>query len=245
MGDGMCFSKVKLLLLQIRNQGDPMRDQEIECFAAAAGVEPSQISPWDLLAGRPGGGVVDRHDAVLIGGSGDYSVTRESGWLDASLDLMRDLVRESKPTFASCWGFQAMAKAHDGKVETDLSRAEVGTHQLHLTEAGKKDSLFHALGEQFRGQMGHEDCVVRLPEEAILLASSDIVEHQAYRMGDRPIWCTQFHPELKREQLLVRVLKYPTYIENIAGIPAERFGELLEDAPETEGLMQQFMRVAL
>ena len=88
------------------------------------------------------GRFVDRHDAVLIGGSGDYSVTRESGWLDASLDLMRDLVREAKPTFASCWGFQAMAKAHAGKVETDLSRAEVGTHQLHLTEAGKKIRFF-------------------------------------------------------------------------------------------------------
>ena len=95
---------------------------------------------------------MDRHDAVFIGGSGDYSVTRESGWLDASLDLMRDLVRESKPTFASCWGFQAMAKAHDGKVETDLSRAEVGTHQLHLTEAGKKDSLFQGQNQQRRSE---------------------------------------------------------------------------------------------
>ncbi len=241
----MGYANVNLLLLQIRNPGDPMQQQEIECFASAMGVDATQIKSWDLLGGRPGRQFIDRHDAVLIGGSGDYSVTRYSGWLDASMDLLRDLVSDNKPTFASCWGFQAMALAHQGKVCTDLSRAEIGTHQLHLTEQGLEDPLFKSLGHRFRAQMGHEDCVDKLPESAVLLASSDIVENQAYRMGNHSIWCTQFHPELKRKELLVRVLQYPTYIENIAGMPAERFADLLEDAPETERLLAKFLDLVL
>ncbi len=236
---------LRLLLLQIRNPGDPMRDQEIGCFATAAGVDRDQIMPWDLIAGPPDSGLLQQSDAVLIGGSGDYSVTREEEWLEASFELLRRLVDESKPTFASCWGFQAMARALGGTVVTDLSRAEVGTHRLTLTECGNSDELFGTLGSDFRGQMGHEDCVTVLPAEAVLLASSSLVKNQAYRVGDRPIWCTQFHPELKREALLTRVLQYPSYIEKIAGVPPERFGEMLEDAPETEGLIKRFLRIAV
>ena len=241
----MSHGKAKLLLLQIRNPEDPMRQQEIECFASALGVDAGQIKPWDLLAGRPGWRFVNQHDAILIGGSGDYSVTRCSGWLDSSMELMREIVQEGKPAFASCWGFQAMAKAHHGRVNTDLSRAEIGTHELCLTEQGLRDPLFGYLGSRFNAQMGHEDCVDKLPDNAVLLASSEIVKNQAYRIKDKPIWCTQFHPELKRSQLLTRVLQYPTYIENIAGIPVNRFGELIHDAPETERLLGRFLDLVL
>ena len=222
-----------------------MREQEIDCFADAGGVDRDQIIPWDLIGGPPEPGLPQQADAVLIGGSGDYSVTREEAWLESSFELLRRLVDQSKPTFASCWGFQAMARALGGTVVTDLARAEVGTHQLTLTENGIRDELFGVLGSEFRGQMGHEDCVTVLPTDAVLLASSRLVENQAYRVGDRPIWCTQFHPELKREALLTRVLQYPSYIEKIAGIPPEQFGEMLEDAPETEGLIERFLQIAL
>ena len=241
----MTYASIKLLLLQIRNPGDPMRRQEIECFASSLGVDADCIQSWDLLSGRPGWRFVNRHDAIFIGGSGDYSVTRFSGWLDASMDLMREIASEGKPTFASCWGFQAMAKSLCGKVSRDLSRAEIGTHKLQLTREGLQDPLFGNLGERFNAQMGHEDCVDRLPEDAVLLASSDIVKNQAYRIGNKPIWCTQFHPELTRNALLTRVLQYPAYIENIAGIPAERFAELIDDAPETERLLRKFLDLVL
>ena len=138
-----------------------------------------------------------------------------------------------------------MAKAHHGRVNTDLSRAEIGTHELCLTEQGLRDPLFGYLGSRFNAQMGHEDCVDKLPDNAVLLASSEIVKNQAYRIKDKPIWCTQFHPELKRSQLLTRVLQYPTYIENIAGIPVNRFGELIHDAPETERLLGNFLDLVL
>jgi GMP synthase (glutamine-hydrolysing) len=121
----------------------------------------------------------------------------------------------------------------------------VGTHTLQLTEAGKDDPVFRSLGETFQGQMGHEDMVVELPPGATLLASSARVQNQAYRFDDRPIYCTQFHPELNCHDLLERVQAYPHYIEQIAGVPAERFPEMIRETPETEEMLRRFVTWAV
>ena len=184
-----------------------------------------------------------RYDAVFIGGSGHYSVVNDSPWLEGALELLRQIHSEGKPTFASCWGFQAMARALGGHVVHDLSRAEIGTHTLQVTPEGLRDPLFSGRAPTFRGQMGHEDRVDLLPDGSVLLASSSLVENQAYRFEGKPIWCTQFHPELRRMALLERVTQYPKYIEKIAGMPPEQFEEMLEDAPETESLLQDFVQL--
>ena len=71
----------------------------------------------------------------------------------------------AKPAFASCWGFQALARALGGEVVTDLVRAEVGTFEIQLTAAGRSDPLFGPLGERFLAQLGHQDVVTRLPAD--------------------------------------------------------------------------------
>src|SRR4029079_7796232 len=97
------------------------------------------------------------------------------------------------------------------------------------------------LGDTFLGQMGHEDIVVELPVGSTLLASSGRVTNQAYRFEDAPIYCTQFHPELNCRDLLERVQVYPEYVERIAGLPPERFGELIEETPESEAILRRFV----
>ena len=241
----MSSTRIRFLLLQIRNADDPVRLQEVDSFAWALSCDSEQVTAWDLLSGGPDRRTLAKYDVVLIGGSGDYSVVSDEPWLAAALEVMREICRESKPTFASCWGFQAMACALGGHVVHDLARAEIGTHTLQTTEAGGQDPLFGPLGGEFRGQMGHEDRVDRLPEGAVLLATSSQVENQAYRFVDKPIYCTQFHPELNRRALLERLLQYPAYIERIAGVSADRFEKMVEEAPETEGLLKRFVQLVL
>ena len=134
-----------------------------------------------------------------------------------------------------------MARAMGGRVIHDLERAELGTHVLRLTEAGKADPVFGELSETFEGQMGHEDRVAELPPGVTLLASTDNVANQAYRFNDRPIYCTQFHPELNSDDLLGRVRVYPEYAEKIGNIPASRLGEMCRDTPEAEALLRRFV----
>jgi len=234
-------SKLRFLLLQVRNANDPMRRQEVNCFARALSCDPKQIDVFDLLSGAPSRGQLHAHDVVLLGGSGHYSVARGGPWLEPALDGMRELVELSKPTFASCWGFQAMARALDGQVVNDLSRAELGTHRVQTTPAARNDPVFSPLGESFLAQMGHEDRVATLPAGAVRLASTDLVENQAFRMAGRPIYCTQFHPELDRKALLERVRAYPEYVEKIAGVDIETFAAQCNETPAAASLLPRFL----
>jgi GMP synthase (glutamine-hydrolysing) len=235
------FERIRYLLLQVRNPDDPMRTHEVASFARALATTSEQIDVFDLLSGALCDADLAGVDMCLLGGSGDYSVVGEGAWLDRALESMRLIHASGKPTFASCWGFQAMARALGGRVIHDLERAEVGTHRLIATPQGREDPLFGPLGESFQGQMGHEDHVVELPPRTTLLASTERVRNQAYRFNDAPIYCTQFHPELNCDDLLLRVTTYPRYIERIAGLPPERFVEMIEETPETEAILKRFV----
>lgn len=235
-------STLRFLLLQVRDAQDPMREQEVGCFAAALSCDRQQIRTVDLLSAVPSATVLSSTDMILLGGSGRYSATAEAPWLDAALDSMRTLHARRKPTFASCWGFQAMARALGGTVIHDPSRAELGTHPVTLTAAGTADPVFSALGDSFEAQMGHEDVVVELPPNAVLLASTAKVQNQAFCFDGLPIYCTQFHPELTSTDMIGRVCAYPEYVTRIVGLPAERFGELCWDTPTAASLLPRFVK---
>lgn len=244
-------ANLRFLLLQVRNSDDPMRQHEVDSFARVLQCPPKNIGVFDLLGSALTRESLRGIDMLLLGGSGHYSAATPPDpplakggipeWLVRALDSLRLVHDNNRPTFASCWGFQAMACAMGGTVIKDLERAEVGTHRIFLTSDGRADPVFGPLGESFLGQMGHEDHVVELPANATLLAYSDKVAHQAYRFDDAPIYCTQFHPELTRDDLLIRVENYPEYIERIAGLPPERFVEMVEDTSPSEGILTRFV----
>ena len=217
-----------------------MREHEVTCFVRALRCKVEQVCPFDLIAAVPSRAELDRADMILLGGSGHYSVAGEGAWLERALDVLRDIHAQAKPTFASCWGFQAMARALGGRVIHDLDHAELGTLDLFLTTAGHEDPVFGPLGANFRALAGHEDRVVELPDDAVLLASSQRVENQAYRFVDRPIYCTQFHPELHATDLLSRLEAYPEYVHRIAGVSIDEFAHRCEDSPEAEALLPRF-----
>ncbi len=233
------------LLLQVRNPDDPMREHEIECFCRSFGCDRDRIRIFDLLSGVPSRRALDDVDVVLLGGSGDYSVAKGGPWLPEALESMRQLHETSKPTFASCWGFQAMARAMGGEVVTDRSRAEVGTHWLELTPEGKSDPVFGPLGDRFQVQIGHEDIVTRLPDGATLLASSANIENEAFRFDNRPIYCTQFHPELSRDDFLKRIAQYTDYLPLTGHATLEELSAATPETPETEAILRRFVTVAL
>ena len=236
------MAELKYLLLQIRDPTDPMRHQEVGCFARAIGCDTTQITTFDLLTHSPAADDLDAVDAVLIGGSGDYSAASESNWLDATLESLRCIYEIRKPTFASCWGFQAFARAMGGRCIHDPAHAELGTLEFRLTDAGRDDPLFGPLGEKFLAQAGHEDHVVELPRDAVLLASSEVVTNQAFRFADAPIYCTQFHPELDRESFIERIVNYPQYVEKIAGTTFAEFAQRCQETHGAEELLKRFSR---
>ncbi len=234
-------TKIRFLLLQVRNPDDPIKRQEVRCFAQHLGCPESGIQTRDLISDPPSDTALAAADIVLLGGSGDYSVAQGGDWLAAALDAMRHLVEIHKPTFASCWGFQAMAKALGGGVITNLDQAELGTIDIQLTDSALTDPVFEILPPVFKGQSGHQDIVVQLPADAVCLASTARVENQAFTLPGEPIYCTQFHPELDRKALLERLANYPQYVERIAGMTYDEFIEHCGEATDSNALLRRFV----
>jgi GMP synthase (glutamine-hydrolysing) len=236
---------VRFLLLQVRNPDDPMVRQEVRCFARAFACDVGQIEIFDLLSGAPDQAALDRADVVLLGGSGDYSVARGGPWLAGALEAMVALHDQGKPTFASCWGFQAMARALGGEVVTDRARAEVGSVWLQLTEEGRRDPVFRHLDDRFQVLIGHEDIVTELPRGASLLASSDRVENEAFRFDGKPIYCTQFHPELCRADIVERLATYPAYLPLANASSLEEFERMTPETPHAEEILRRFLGMVM
>ncbi|MHC4141884.1 MAG: hypothetical protein ACYSUF_08425 [Planctomycetota bacterium] len=69
------------------------------------------------------------------------------------------------------------------------------------------------------------------------------MENQAFRFPGKHIYCTQFHPELNRRTLLDRLRKYPSYVEEIGGMPYEEFTRNhCHESPHTEDLLLRFVK---
>lgn len=232
---------LRCLLLQVRDAGDPMGPHEITSFERALRPFDARIRVFDLLAESVRLGDLRDLDLVLMGGSGAYSAAVPAPWLDQALESLRTVYDSGVPAFASCWGFQGMAAAMGGTVVQDRLRAEIGTHELVLTPEGAADPLFGYLGPRFKAQMGHEDRVIALPRGATLLASSEKVENQAYRFDGRPVYCTQFHPELDRDGMLRRFRTYPKYSEEVAGLTLAEIADRIEETPRAAELLRRFV----
>lgn len=195
-------------LLQAREPDEPVRREEHLAFAARLSCSPDAIETLDLLEGSHTlDDLVRGVDAVLVGGSGRFSVLDDVPWMPPFVDAMGLLAQHQFPTFASCFGFQALVLALGGEVISDPERTEVGTYSIALTEAGHADPLFQGSPPRFMAQLGHKDRALAPPEGAIHLASSERCPVQALRIGDA-VYATQFHPELTEDDNRHRFLRY-------------------------------------
>ena len=233
-------SPARFLLLQVREPDDPMAAHEVLRFRQGLGLEPDQLRVFDLLQGAPPLSLLESADAVLVGGSGDHSVVRGGPWLAGALGAMETLHERSIPTFGSCWGFQALAKALGGRVVTDHALAEVGVVPLELTDAGRRDPVFSPLGSPFPVVMGHEDIVTDLPPGAVSVASSSTIENEALVFSGKPIYATQFHAELDRDDLVQRIAAYPPYLKLTGARSIEEFRAITPHTPGSASLLRRF-----
>lgn len=235
----------QILLLQARRQEDPARPEEITSFAARAGLPESAFLSHNLLSGPPTIEAARRATALMVGGSGEFFVSRRDlPRMDETLDFFRQVVSESLPMFASCFGFHLLTAALGGEVVYDPDGIQIGTYNLRLTERGVEDELLGILPGVFSAQLGRKDRAASLPPQAIHLASSHEAPFQAFRLPGKPIWATQFHPELTRSENLKR---YKRYMEIYATTmtPEERQEALdsFKESPHTTALIPRFLKL--
>lgn len=233
---------LKALLIQARDPDDPMMPHEYECFSRVTGIPRENLSAVNAVVGDQLD--VDSVDLVLIGGSGKYSATENFPWMEPVTEAIHRIRERGTPLFGSCWGFHIIGKMLGAPVVTDEKKKELGTLPISLTEEGKKDELFAGLPPVFAAQLGHKDNVPQTPPGAVRLAFSDLHPLQAFRIQDRPIYATQFHPELTAMDMRIRVQNYIDlgYVSEGEKAVLQQILESFHDTPESNSILKRFIQ---
>ncbi|WP_028375529.1 glutamine-hydrolyzing GMP synthase [Leeuwenhoekiella sp. MAR_2009_132] len=122
-------------------------------------------------------------------------------------------IRGKKPLLGVCYGAQYLAHFHGGEVGQSNTR-EYGRANLSMI---KEDEAFFegvTIGSQV--WMSHSDTIKRLPEGAVLLASTHDVENAAYKLKDEDTYAIQFHPEVYHSTDGKQILE--NFLVNIAQV---------------------------
>lgn len=130
---------------------------------------------------------------VLLGGGYLPQETDRGPWLADEADLVRTCAADGTPVLGICLGGQMIAHAFGGEVRGEYGTPEKGATPVTVLPAAEGDPVFGGIiGDQHFIE-SHVDQITELPADAVLLASSEGVRIQAFRIGT--CWGTQFHPE--------------------------------------------------
>lgn len=232
---------MRILLLQFRP--DPaMAAHEFDLVVKFSGRTASEFVRVDATARPLDAALLDGADALLLGGSGDYLISRNDiPSVRAALKPLLVAARERRlPTLGICFGGQLMTEAFGGSVELDEARAEVGTFPVTKTADAHADPLFAPLPATFEAQLGHKDHFTRLPEGAVRLAFSERSPNQAWVFPGEPTYALTFHPELDQDAVLFRVDYYAKEYKLTPETIAE-MKSVLKPSPEASTILVRFL----
>jgi GMP synthase (glutamine-hydrolysing) len=185
-----------------------------ELFADTIAEEGHELVEWEI---ESGGVPPPGFDAVLVFG-GDQNVGEEveHPWLHEEYAALRAWVADGTPLLAVCLGAQTLAHALGATVQRVGSQL-AGFYATELTDEGAADPVLGVLPRHF--ESFNANCYwFEIPAAATELATGPVP--QAYRAGERA-WAVQFHPEIRRDQVLEWFREEPGLTRPIEEIEAE------------------------
>jgi GMP synthase-like glutamine amidotransferase len=155
-----------------------------------------ELLEWDLPErGRPS---LDADAVMVFGGAQNVGEEDRFPWLEDEYELLRGWVADGMPLLGVCLGAQTLAHSAGARVAR-TETPQVGFEQVTLTEDGTRDPVLGALPARFEALFSNA-FAFDVPAGGVALASSP-GRVQAFRLGERA-WGVQFHPEVRREQVL-------------------------------------------
>lgn len=166
-------------------------------------LESTELGPVDLA---------DWSGIILGGGPfnvSDPEETKSAAQRRAEAELRAlatRVVEADFPFLGACYGIGVLGILRGGVVDRHYGEP-ISARAITLTEAGREDQLLGVVPPTFDAFLGHKEAVRRLPDGAVLLASSADCPVHAFRLG-RNVYATQFHPELDIDGLVLRIDTY-------------------------------------
>jgi len=152
-------------------------------------IDTQESVPVDLL---------ERQVTHVIHSGSELSITEDAPFTDNISTFIRAAHAQNIPQMGICYGSQLLAKTLFG---ADFIRAspngfEAGWGTIHFTEHALRELDVRPAEKVWQH---HFDEVHPLPPGAILLASNNHTETQAFVLPQDRVLGVQFHPEVERE----------------------------------------------
>jgi GMP synthase (glutamine-hydrolysing) len=187
---------VQTTVLMIENDRDSGPGKLLD-WLDDRGITPFVVRAWD---GEPVPTSVDDHAGlIMLGGGLLPDEDDHAPWLPAERELLRD-AHGRVPVLGICLGGQLLAHTFGGEVRGKYGLPEKGVTSLTVLPAAADDPLLTGLPSTVRAVESHQDQITRLPDDAVLLMSSERCPNQMLRVGDRS-WGVQFHPEVEADRV--------------------------------------------
>ena len=187
----------QVLILDFGSQYTQLIARRVRELNIYSEIKPYNNPPDDLSA----------YQAVILSGS-PFSVRAEDA---PEPDLSE--IKGKKPLLGICYGAQYLASSGGGNVAPSATR-EYG--RAHLGSFKKDEVFLNGVTEGTQVWMSHSDTIKELPENGILLASTEDVENAAYRLENEETYGIQFHPEVYHTKEGTQLLK--NFLVDIAGL---------------------------
>jgi GMP synthase (glutamine-hydrolysing) len=167
-----------------------------EVFADVIADDGHELIEWDIRTrGVPASSDFDA--VIVLGGDQNVGEELEHPWLHEEYDALRRWVDEETPLLAVCLGAQTLAHALGGCVGP-VGETLAGFYASDLTPNGREDAVLGVLPQRFEA-FNANGYRFEIPPGAVELATGPVP--QAYRVNGSA-WAVQFHPEIRRDQVL-------------------------------------------
>jgi GMP synthase (glutamine-hydrolysing) len=174
---------------------------------------------------------------VMTGSASSVTDRARTPWMLRAEDHVRAIAASGTPFFGICFGHQLAAQALGGEVAKNPRGREIGTVRVRRMA---EDAILEALPPEFDANATHVDSVVRVPEGARVLASSDLEPAQALAIGGA-IRTVQFHPEIDGDAMR-GYIRARAHLIDAEGGDSEAIHARSTDAPYAEETLRNFVR---
>ncbi len=229
----------KILLIQFRT--DQSLSHEQDCFEEELLERKVELSFVNAAQEELDISYLVDVDGVILGGSGEFYLTKghgKEGWREKIFNYLDYLLGANLPVLGVCLGSQLIALHQGGELTDSQEFHEVGSSTVTLKQDREKCDIFSNLKQSFEVSLAHQDTIVNLPEHFLKLASTEKVDWQAFKLEDKKVWGTLFHPELTRTRLRYRLELYPSYSDDV-----EKDLQNFDDTSYSTKILHNFMDI--
>lgn len=151
-----------------------------------------KVSAYDFWR-KPRRVKLDKFDALVVSGS-PASAAEDTPLVLSQVELVRQADQQGMSVLGVCFGSQLLGRTYYGREAIrSCAQPEIGWYPV--SRSGTDDLLFQDVPPAFTSFQYHLEEVLPSPDMRVLAASEQI-QVQAFRVGERPIWGTQFHFEV-------------------------------------------------